>query len=93
MDLSFFRRAEQRFSSRAPARLDFGMLVATLRTRHAAGPASSLRADASIPAPSFCDPIAEILLAGPAWREAVAAQRGCFNPAFAGQGARSRQLR
>ncbi len=82
MDLSFFRRAEQRFSSRAPARLDFGMLVATLR---AAGPAASMRVDASAPAASFSDPIAEILLAGPAWREAVAAQRGCFNPAFAGK--------
>jgi hypothetical protein len=85
MDLSFFRRAEQRFSSRAPARLDFGMLVATLRTQHAAGPAASARADASAPASSFSDPIVEILLAGPAWREAVAAQRGCFNPVFAGR--------
>jgi hypothetical protein len=93
MDLSFFRRAEQRFASRAPARLDFGMLVATLRTRQDAGPEASARAGASAVAASFSDPIAEILVAGPAWREAVAAQRGCFNPAFAGQDARSRQLR
>jgi len=85
MDLSFFRRAEQRFASRTPARLDFGMLVATLRTQRDAGPAASARAAASAPAPSFADPIAEILLAGPGWREAVAAQRGCFNPAYARQ--------
>lgn len=83
MDLSFFRRAEQRFASRAPAGLDFGMLVATLRTQRDSTPAAAARVPAS--APSFADPIAEILLAGPSWREAVAAQRGCFNPAFARQ--------
>ncbi|MGZ8285265.1 MAG: hypothetical protein ACXW27_10140 [Allosphingosinicella sp.] len=87
MDLSFFRRAEQRFASRAPAGLDFGMLVATLRTQRDSGPAASARAAASAPAASCPDPIAEILLAGPAWREAVTAQRGCFNPAYARQGA------
>jgi hypothetical protein len=87
MDLSFFRRAEQRFASRTPARLDFGMLVATLRMQREGAAASS--GDSAVPAPAtgFADPIVEILLAGPAWREAVAAQRGCFNPAFARQGA------
>ena len=83
MDLSFFRRAEQRFASRTPARLDFGMLVATLRSQSEVRPAVVARA----PAPRFADPIAEILLAGPAWREAVAAQGGCFNPEVARQGA------
>jgi hypothetical protein len=87
MDLSFFRRAEQRFAGRTPARLDFGMLVATLRMQREAAPAASRDSAASMPAAGFADPIAEILLAGPAWREAVAAQRGCFNPAFARQGA------
>ncbi|HEX8623510.1 MAG TPA: hypothetical protein VF782_00380 [Allosphingosinicella sp.] len=86
MDLSFFRRAEQRFASRAPAGLDFGMLVATLRAQRESGPAASARTAASAPGAACPDPIAEILLAGPAWREAVAAQRGCFNPAFARQG-------
>jgi len=85
MDLSFFRRAEQRFASRTPARLDFGMLVAALRTQREAGPASLARAGA--PAACFADPLAEILLAGPAWRDAVAAQRGCFNLQVARQGA------
>ena len=87
MDLSFFRRAEQRFASRSPARLDFGMLVATLRTQRDLAPAASARSTASAAATACSDPIAEILLAGPGWREAVAAQRGCFNPAFARQGA------
>ena len=86
MDLSFFRRAEQRFASRAPAGLDFGMLVATLRTQRDSMPAAaSARAATSAPDRSCPDPIAEILLAGPAWREAVTAQGGCFNPAFAMQ--------
>jgi hypothetical protein len=84
MDLSFFRRAEQRFASRAPASLDFGLLVATLRAQRDSMPAAAARAPE--PAACFADPIAEILLAGPAWREAVAAQRGCFNPTFARQG-------
>jgi hypothetical protein len=86
MDLSFFRRAEQRFASRAPASLDFDMLVATLRAQRESAPAMAGRQSTSPPPASCPDPIAEILLAGPAWREAVAAQRGCFNPAFAGQG-------
>ncbi|HEX8381088.1 MAG TPA: hypothetical protein VF619_11140 [Allosphingosinicella sp.] len=85
MDLSFFRRAEQRFESRAPARLDFGMLVATLRTQRDSCPAALAGAAVSAPAPRVADPIAEILLAGPGWREAVAAQGGCFNPGFAMQ--------
>ena len=81
MDLSFFRRAEERFASRAPAALDFDMLVAMLRTQRAADPAAAPAAPARID-----DPIAEILLAGPCWREAVAAQGGCFNAAFVRQG-------
>jgi hypothetical protein len=84
MDLSFFRRAEQRFASRTPARLDFDMLVAALRTQRESRPSGTI---ASAPVPHFADPIAEILLAGPAWREAVAAQRGCFNLNVARQGA------
>jgi hypothetical protein len=86
MDLSFFRRAEQRFASRAPAGLDFGILVATLRTQRDSLPSASAGTAASAPAGSCPDPIAEILLAGPAWREAVTAQRGCFNPGFARSG-------
>ena len=82
MDLSFFRRAEQRFASRTPARLDFGMLVATLRSQRELRPAAEMRPAA----PRFADPIAEILLAGPAWRDAVTAQRGCFNLEVARQG-------
>ena len=86
MDLSFLRRAEQRFASRSPARVDFGMLVASLRTAQSASPA--VRALSPYPtAPKLQDPFAEILLGGPRWREAVAAQAGSFNLAFARKGA------
>ena len=78
MDLSFFRRAEQGFASRVAAHPDFGMLVATLRSQQ-----GHVRWTA---AAAVRDPIAEILLAGPRWRMAVAAQRGCFSPALARQG-------
>lgn len=81
MDLSFFRRAEQRFASRTAARVDFGMLLASLRAEQASSPAArSLAAAAQPPRPA--DPLAEILLGGPAWRAAVAAQGGSFNPRF-----------
>ena len=83
MDLSFFRRAEAKFASRTPAALDFGMLVATLRTQRAAE--ESPRPVRSVVRPA--DPLVEILLGGPSWREAVAAQRGSFNPRYAVQGA------
>jgi len=82
MDLSFFRRAEQRFASRIAARPDFSMLLASLRTQQAASPTASAQARLSDrAAPS--DPIVEILLAGPGWRTAIVAQGGCFHAALA----------
>ena len=81
MDLSFFRRAQSRFASRAPARLDYGVLVATLE----AAQSSSIAARTvrglgmgGIAAPRQ-DTLVELLLGGPDWREALAAQGGCFN--------------
>jgi hypothetical protein len=84
MDLGFLRRAEQRFASRAAARLDFGMLVAALKAQQASSLAA--RAQAALAAPhDLADPLVEILLASPCWRQAVAAQRGCFHRALARQ--------
>jgi hypothetical protein len=85
MDLGFFRRAEQRFASRTPAPLDFGMLVATLRAQQDAHASAAGAGRPAAPRGRLADPIAEILLAGPCWREAVAEQGGCFNPAFVRQ--------
>jgi hypothetical protein len=84
MDLNFFRRAEQRFASRTAAPLDYGLLVAMLQTRQAASPAARAQALWSN-APRLHDPLVELLLGGPSWRRAVAAQMGCFNPAYAAQ--------
>ena len=86
MDLTFFRRAEQRFASRTAAQLDFGLLSAMLQTQQRASTAARVLAHFAA-APSVRDPIAEILLAGPGWRRAAAAQGGCFNPALARKGA------
>lgn len=82
MDLGFLRRAERKFLSRAPARLDYGLLVAMLRAQRSGGPAN--RRALAAPKP-VADPIAEIVLAGALWREAVALQRGSFNPGRAAQ--------
>jgi hypothetical protein len=86
MDLSFFRRAEQRFASRTPARLDHGVLVAMLQAQQAASAAARAQL-LWLAAPRLSDPLVELLVAGPGWRRAVAVQRGCFNPAFARKGA------
>jgi hypothetical protein len=83
MDLGFLRRAELRFAGRAPAALDFGMFVAALQAQQAA---NGVRAPVRKAEPRMAEPIVEILLAGPGWREAVAAQGGCFNSAFARKG-------
>jgi hypothetical protein len=84
MDLGFLRRAEQRFASRAAARMDFGMLLATLKTQQASSPAARIQANLAEPR-TVADPLVEILLAGPGWRHAVAAQGGCFHRALARQ--------
>jgi hypothetical protein len=85
MDLSFFRRAQTRFASRSAARLDYGVLVATLEAMQSASAAArSLRglgAEGKV-APRH-DGLVELLLGGPGWREAISAQRGSFNPDYA----------
>ena len=85
MDLNFFRRAEQRFASRTAAPLEFGLLAAMLQTRQAASAAARAQALWTA-APRLQDPLVELLLGGPLWRRAVAAQMGSFNPAYAMQG-------
>ena len=86
MDLSSFRRAGQGFASRADARLDYGVLVATLDAHQAASPtarAQQRSAGAQGPAPSRHNPLVILLLGGHGWRDALTAQGGCFNRAQA----------
>ncbi|HEY0043412.1 MAG TPA: hypothetical protein VGB62_02575 [Allosphingosinicella sp.] len=86
MDLSFFRRAEDGFAGQPPASLDFDMLTALLRAQQALSPAARVQGQFQV-APAMEDPITEILLSGPCWRCAAAAQRGAFSPHVARQGA------
>ena len=81
MDLSFLRSAGMRFAGRSAARLDYGVLVATLEAMQSASAAAravrGLGSERAM-APRQ-DALVELLLGGPGWREAAAAQEGCFN--------------
>ena len=83
MDLGFFQRRQASFAGRTAAGLDYGVLVASLDAMQAASPsARALRSLACEPgAVPGTNPLVEIVLGGPKWREAIAAQCGCFNPA------------
>lgn len=85
MDLGFFQRRQARLAGRSAARLDYGVLVATLDAMQAASPsARALRGFGCAPGASAgADPLVELLLGGPGWREAIAAQCGSFSPPHA----------
>jgi hypothetical protein len=87
MDMAFLRRAERILEEREPLRLDHELLLAALSAQHQAIVASRKR-PAGRPARaagSEDDPLIELLLAGPRWREAATRQRGCFSRAEAGR--------
>jgi hypothetical protein len=81
MDLTFFRRAEHRFASRSAAGLDYGVLIATLDALQSASAASrALRGCGGQGIAALGrDPLVELILGGPAWREAIEAQCGSFH--------------
>ena len=81
MDLTFFRRAEQKFASRSAARLDYGVLIATLDALQSGTPAArALRGCGGEGISALGrDPVIELILGGPAWREAIEAQCGSFH--------------
>jgi hypothetical protein len=78
MDESFQLRARRLLDGSEPAPLDFTVLRATLAAQAAGSAAARAQARA---APPPAEPIGEIVLAGSNWKEAVSAQRGCFNRA------------
>jgi hypothetical protein len=87
MDMSLFRRGDMLLAARGPARLDYGVFVATLQalqlataTARAESLCDSSEASAS---PAHREPLAAILLGSEYWQEAVVAQGGSFNPVFA----------
>jgi hypothetical protein len=87
MDLAFFRRAQAMLVGRQAAALDYRVLVASLEAmQSASSTARAVRAAGASAGPALRhDPLVELLVGAPGWREAVAAQGGCFNPARAAQ--------
>ena len=85
MDLSFSRRAQRRSATGAAARLEYGVLVATLDAMQAANAAARPMRGArfGLGAGQVSDPLVELLLGGPGWREAAVAQGGSFHRAQA----------
>ena len=87
MDMAFFHRAERMLAHSQPVRIDHAIFVAALAVQRdaafAAGPEPS-RFDPP-PQAAVDDPLVELVLAGPRWRHALFAQRGCFSRAEAGR--------
>ena len=80
--MAFLSRARRILAERTPARLDYGVLVATLEAMQS----SSATARAQVRSarreedgPAACEPLVEILLANPDWAEAIASQQGRFH--------------
>ena len=90
MDLSFFRRAEARFAGQSGARLDFSMLGAVLRAQQGLSAAARVQTRSKV-VPEIGGPLIELVLAGPDWRHAAAAQRGHFSPAYVATRRRKRK--
>jgi hypothetical protein len=83
MDLGFFRRTRNPGAGRSTARLDFGMLTATLKAYQAASVTARVQArtpcGGQVPQ-RLQTALVEILTAGPQWRDAVSEQGGSFSP-------------
>ena len=87
MDMAFLRRAERILEEREPLRLDHQLLVAALAARQTAAVTAQEKAVVNRRRrnPRDEEPLVELLLAGPRWREAASRQRGCFSRAEAGR--------
>ena len=91
MDMAFLRRAERILEEREPIRLDHALLMAALSVQQSAivsGRPRQARPERARPPCAVLledDPLIELLLAGPRWREAATRQCGCFSRAEAGR--------
>ena len=81
MDVVFLLRAQRLLSERQPARLEHSVFVATLAAQQSASATAraQARSAGARRASILDDPLIELLLGGPDWKKAAAAQRGCFN--------------
>ena len=87
MDMAFLRRAERILEERESLRLDHQLLVAALAAQQQTATVTA-RSRVVVEArlgPCDEDPLIEVLLAGPRWREAATRQQGCFSRAEAGR--------
>jgi hypothetical protein len=87
MDMAFLRRAERILEEREPLRLDHRLLLAALAARQTAAVTAQEKVVVKRRERNKRDedPLVELLLAGPRWREAASRQRGCFSRAEAGR--------
>ncbi len=83
--MGFLRRAERLLARDRAAHLDHGMLVAALATRRRMETVQAPPRAIEALAEQVEEPLVELLLAGPDWRQALSAQRGCFSRAEAGR--------
>jgi hypothetical protein len=85
MDLSFLQRHQATFTGSSAARLDYGVVIASLDAMQAASPsARALRSSSpEPPCGPGAHPLVELVLGGSNWREAISARCGCFNPEYA----------
>jgi hypothetical protein len=86
MDLAFLRRAEAKFASRAAARIDYGLLLALLRTQQE-------QACAHVEAPAEpCtgrerrEALITLLTGAAGWQQASRSLGGSFSPSLASFG-------
>jgi hypothetical protein len=85
MDMSFSRRGRRKLAARSAGQLEFDLLVETLGALQSSSPTAQAEgrcAETLLP-PGSSGPLVDLLLGDPEWRQAVAAQGGCFNPAQA----------
>ena len=87
MDMAFLRRAERILEERHELRLDHALLVAALSAQQTASAAGHAKIQAAQPRAGVSEdePLIEVVLGGPRWREAATRQKGCFNRAEAGR--------
>lgn len=83
MDETFQLRARRMLGPRQQASLDYDVLSAALSAQQASTPAARAQSRFDRAAAADAEPeiLAATLLGGPEWRDAAAAQRGCFNRA------------
>ena len=87
MDMAFLRRAERILEERESLRLDHQLLVAALAAQQQTAMVTARARLVASPSRLSLeeDPLIEVLLAGPRWREAATRQQGCFSRAEAGR--------